>query len=68
MTDEIKLQCNCQICQYFRLLKKVMDDIETIGEINSEYFDEPITEIYNAIDDNLGRFRTEHDEIVARRE
>ena len=67
MNDEIKLQCNCQICQYFRLFKKTMDEIETIGNINAEYFDDAIAEIYNAIDDNLDRFQTDHDAIIAMR-
>lgn len=62
---EIKYQCNCQICQYFRLFKKVMDEIESIGEINAEFFDEPVTNIYNLCDDTLGLFRTEHEKEIA---
>ena len=43
----------CWFCKAQATLKKVMADIEALGEVNSGFYDDPLSDVYNAADDAL---------------
>jgi hypothetical protein len=54
--------CDCLLCKYYLLINKFMADIEELGNINAEYFDNRITEIFNSCDDNIYIFKSTYKE------
>ena len=51
---------SCQFCEMRAILQGWMGILDALPEVGSDFYDEPISEIYNAIDDAMGRWACYH--------
>ena len=55
----------CHFCKTRKILQGFLDTIEEeIPEIGADFYDKPITDIYNAIDDAISTHRCMCDERI----
>ena len=49
-------RCDCDLCKIGAALAAMLKTLDDFPEIGESFYDDPISEIYNAIDENIHKF------------